>query len=81
LLPQVSKIEALKAIIRAWGMNPEQILAREAFNQPARTYITQDQRQSNELKTLSSTLRDLILKEANTQKVQIRAVDGGPDGN
>jgi hypothetical protein len=37
---QVSKIEAFKEIIRAWGMNPEQVLAREALNQPAKTFVT-----------------------------------------
>ena len=40
---QVSKVEALKEIIRAWGMNPEQILTRNALNDglelsPSETY-------------------------------------------
>jgi hypothetical protein len=28
---QVTKVEALREIIRAWGMNPEQMLTREAL--------------------------------------------------
>jgi site-specific recombinase XerD len=34
---QVSKIDALKEIIRAYGMNPEQILTRDALTQGATT--------------------------------------------
>ncbi|MEM0235766.1 MAG: hypothetical protein QW628_10645 [Thermofilum sp.] len=33
---QLSRIETLKEIIRAWGMNPKEILTREALSQPYR---------------------------------------------
>jgi len=61
---KVSKIEALKEIIRAWGMNPEQILTREALSQPATTYISHEDRENTELQILSRTLRDLIRQDA-----------------
>src|SRR5665647_1413719 len=32
---QVNKVEALKEIIRAWGMNPEQMLTRDALSEGA----------------------------------------------
>jgi hypothetical protein len=31
---RVSKIDALKEIIRAWGLNPEEILTRDALARP-----------------------------------------------
>ena len=36
---RVSKIDALKEIIRAWCMNPEEILVKEALVKPHRTLI------------------------------------------
>jgi site-specific recombinase XerD len=61
---KVGKVEALKEIIRAWGMNPEQLLTREALTQEARVYINTEERQSRDLEVLSRTLKDLIRQEA-----------------
>lgn len=36
---KVNHIEMLKEIIRAWGMEPEKILVREALQKPPRTHI------------------------------------------
>ncbi len=80
---KVNRIDALKEIMRAWGMNPEQVLAREALTQPARTMVNSDDNQNGELQTLSKALRELIRQDMfNTvKKVQMRTVVGGPDGN
>ena len=80
---KVSKIDALKEIIRAWGMNPEQILARGALTHPAIAYFNAENRQTAQIQILSNTLRQLIRQEAfNTLKEgQIRTWDGGPAGN
>jgi hypothetical protein len=80
---RVSKIDALREIIRAWRMNPDQILARDALSQPARAHFNPENRQTAEIQILSNTLRQLIRKEAfNTFKEeQIRTWDGGPAGN
>jgi len=61
---KVSKIDALKEIIRAWGMNPEQLLTREAMTQPARTYVNAEDHGNQELEILGRALRDLIRQEA-----------------
>ena len=61
---RVSKIDALKEIIRAWGLNPEQILTREALTKGAKAYISIEDRENHDLQVLSQTLRDLIRKEA-----------------
>ena len=38
---RINKVDALKEIIRAWGMNPEQLLAKEALTQGAITHTNQ----------------------------------------
>jgi hypothetical protein len=60
----VSKIDALKEIIRAWGLNPEQILTREALTHGATTVIDAADHENHDLQVLSRTLRDLIRQEA-----------------
>ena len=40
---KVSKIDALKEIIRAWGLNPDEILTKEALTRPNATIISRDQ--------------------------------------
>ena len=70
--------EDLKEIIRAWGLNPEKILTREALAQEATTYLGFDNKENNQLKILRKALRDLIRQET---AGQMRTVDGGPVGN
>ncbi|NIO76959.1 MAG: tyrosine-type recombinase/integrase, partial [Armatimonadetes bacterium] len=38
---RISKIDALKEIIRAWGLNPDEILTKKALTEPHRTVIDQ----------------------------------------
>ena len=61
---QVSKVEALKEIIRAWGMNPEQLLTRDALNDGAITNKSAEDFENRQLEILSSQLKQLIRKEA-----------------
>jgi site-specific recombinase XerD len=61
---QVSKVEALKEIIRAWGMNPEQILTRDALAEGAATFKSSDDFENHQLAILSSQLKQLIRQEA-----------------
>lgn len=75
---KVSKIDALKEIIRAWGLNPEQILTREALTQGAAVYVSPQNFEDHQLTVLSQTLKQLIRQET---AVQMRSVGGGPDGN
>ncbi|MBN1358457.1 site-specific integrase [Candidatus Bathyarchaeota archaeon] len=60
---QVSKVEALKEIIRAWGMNPEQLLTREALAEGATTYKNQTDLENHQLVLLSNQLKELIRNE------------------
>ena len=61
---QISKIEALKEIIRAWGMNPEQILTRDALNDGATTHKSPEDFENHQLQILSNQLKQLIRAEA-----------------
>jgi len=60
---RVSKIDALKEIIRAWGMNPEEILTRQALTEPHRTVIDRSQMEQSQIQQLSIALKQQLLKE------------------
>jgi site-specific recombinase XerD len=61
---QVTKVEALKEIIRAWGMDPEQMLTKDALIQGAITYKTSEDHENRQLEILSNQLKQLIRQEA-----------------
>ena len=61
---QVSKVEALKEIIRAWGMNPEQLLTRDALADGAVTHNSTEDFENHQLAILSNQLKQLIRQEA-----------------
>jgi hypothetical protein len=60
---RVSKMDALKEIIRAWGLNPEEILTRKALSQPHRTYIDPNDREQEQIRELSHALKETIIEE------------------
>jgi hypothetical protein len=60
---RLSKLDALKEIIRAWGLNPDEILTKEALTRPNATRIGQDQLENNEIRQLSIALKQQMLKE------------------
>jgi len=56
---KLSKIEQLKLMIEAWGMNPNEILSKEALAMPHRTVIVEQR----EIEILNQALKQAILKE------------------
>jgi len=60
----ISKVEALKEIIRAWGMNPEQLLSRDALSDGATTHKNQEDLENRQLIILSNQLKQLIQQAA-----------------
>jgi len=60
---RLSKIEALKEIIRAWGMNPEEILTKEALSRPHRAYTQPQQREEEQVKAVRLALKEMMRKE------------------
>jgi site-specific recombinase XerD len=61
---QINQIDALKEIIRAMGMNPEQLLARDALSDGAITHINSNDLENHQLQILSNQLKQLIRQEA-----------------
>lgn len=59
----VSKIEALKEIIRAWGMDPEEILTKKALATPHRAYASTGDREEDQVKALSAALKEMMKRE------------------
>jgi len=60
---KVTLIDTLKAMIKAHGEDPEQYLVKEALTQPHRTYIGPSEREEDQIKTLSQTLKQIMKKE------------------
>ncbi len=60
---QLSRIDALKEIIRAWGMEPERILTREALSQPHRAYVGSMESEETQIQALSNALKEMMRKE------------------
>jgi hypothetical protein len=60
---KINKIEALKEIIRAWGLNPEEILTKQALTEPHRTVIDRNQLEQSQLHQLTTALKQQMLKE------------------
>jgi hypothetical protein len=59
-----SRMETLKEMIRAFGMNPEQILIKEAMSMPNRTVIMSGNEPSEgQIDTLLKALRQKLRKE------------------
>ena len=60
---QTSKIDALKEIIRAWGLNPEEVLTKEAMSKPHRTIIDPQELENKQIKLLCNALKTEMKKE------------------
>jgi len=59
----VSKIEALKEIIQAWGMNPDEILTKKALAEPHRAYAGASDREQDHIQALRLALKEQMKKE------------------
>jgi len=53
----------LKEVVRAWGLEPEKILTKEALVEPHRTYVTSEEREQAEIRVWGQSLKKLIKKE------------------
>ena len=57
---KLSKVEQLKTIIEAWGMDPNKILSKEALAMPHRTVVDTKRRQ---IEVLNQALKQAIIME------------------
>jgi hypothetical protein len=67
---RLNKLDALKEIIRAWGLNPDQVLSKEALMQPHMTVIDQAQFEQTQIAQLRTALRQQMLKEIRESQVE-----------
>jgi hypothetical protein len=67
---RLNKFEALKEIIRAWGLNPDQVLSKEALMQPHITVVDQAQFEQTQIAQLRIALRQQMLKEIHESQVE-----------
>jgi len=76
-----SRIEMLKEMVRALGLNPEEILAKEALTKPYTTVIDQSQLKQNQLHQLTIALKQQMLKEIRENQKSINScLSGGSPG-
>ncbi len=57
---KLTKIQQIKLMIEAWGMDPNEILSKQALSMPHRTVIDPEQTQ---IATLNEALKQAILQE------------------
>jgi hypothetical protein len=60
---QTSKIDMVKEFIRGMGMNPEEILTRQTLAEPHRTYITSQDREGDQIRTLCLAFKNDLKRE------------------
>jgi len=60
---RISKIDALKQVIRVWGLTPEKTLTREACSSPHRTTVNPKEQENTQLKILRQALKDKLTRE------------------
>jgi hypothetical protein len=58
-----TKLDMLKETMRAWGMEPEKLLAKEALAEPHRSYASPQEREEEETRLLGLALRENLKKE------------------
>jgi hypothetical protein len=64
---KATRLEMLKQIVRAWGMDPDRVLVKEAFIEPHRTIVSPLDREEVQIRVLSQALKEMILKELSNQ--------------
>ncbi len=60
---RLNKLEALKEMIRARGLNPDQVMSREGLAQSNITIIDRAQLEQNQLAQLTAVLKQQMIKE------------------
>jgi hypothetical protein len=60
---QVSRLDMLKEIIRAWGLEPEKILVKGALSEPHRVIVAPASREEEQVKALADSLREMLRKD------------------
>lgn len=65
---KLDKIETLKAIAETLGLNPDEVLSREAMVKPHRTIIDPAQKMESDFNILSRNIRKTLMDELKTSR-------------
>jgi cell division protein FtsX len=57
---KISKIDTLKMFVESLGLNPDEVLSKDALSMPNRTIVDPE---SHQIKVLNEALKHAILKE------------------
>ena len=60
---QNSKIDMVKEFVRGLGLNPEDVLTRNALAEPHRIYATNQEREDDQIRALSRAFMDNLKRE------------------
>jgi len=60
---KMSRIEMLKEICRAWGLEPDSILTKEALSMPHRIFVSDIDREREQIQALSGSLKEMLRKD------------------
>jgi hypothetical protein len=60
---QTSKIDMVKEFVRGLGLNPEDVLTRNALVEPHRIYAKSQEREDDQIRALSRAFMDNLKKE------------------
>jgi hypothetical protein len=63
-----SKIDQLKLLIEAWGLNPNEILSRQALTMPHRTIVD---KRPTQIEILNHALKEAIVKELQSGSITV----------
>ncbi len=75
---KVDKLEMLKVFAETMGLNPNEVLSREAMVKPHRTIIDPTQRQESDFRILSKTIRKTLIDELKNSRYL--SMDSGSPG-
>ena len=71
---RLGKMDALEEIICAWGLNPEEILTKQAFAEPHITVVDHSHLEENQIHALSNALKQQLLKELREDQHEQKSV-------
>ena len=63
-----TKIEMLKEVTRALGLEPEKILVKQALAEPHRSYVSSEEQENEEIRLLGQALRTSLKNELTSSK-------------
>ncbi len=67
---RLNKLDALKELIRAWGLNPDFVLSKEALMQSNITVIDRSQLEQTQITQLTFALKQQMIKEIRESQVE-----------